>query len=234
MRVCRHDRGELLIGVIPVVVIEHCFIEAESYRLEAIFSKPKAARRGGFVLCHPYPIYGGDMFHKVLVKLADLLLSEGFFVMRYNMRGTGRSTGEHTDTYGSREDLGMVLDWISKKEPSLPLFLAGYSYGAYIALSALTPGPAGAFPGRFPVKGVIAVAYPAGMPEYVLENLPDVECTCIHGTEDELIPPDQLKRFIRSRSPGVKTRWIEGANHFFDGRLTELQEAFKACLEEMG
>ncbi|MBU0754987.1 MAG: alpha/beta hydrolase, partial [Planctomycetes bacterium] len=183
-----------------------------------------------FVLCHPYPPYGGNMYHKVVVKAAELMLEEGFAVIRFNMRGTGKSTGETRDSTDARADLKSVLQWWKIRCPETPLWLGGFSYGAYICLSSLVPRVPGSFPSRFPVQGVLAIAYPASIPEYRLNMLPEVKMAYIHGTEDELIPPSALKRYLQSQLSEHAVQWVEGANHFFDGRLKELQEAVKQGL----
>lgn len=217
-----------------MVVIERLFIDAGGHALEAIHSTPSEAPRGVFVLCHPYPRYGGDMFHKVVVKAAEVLLKSRFSVVRFNLRGTGRSTGPPLDNAGAREDLDAVLRWAQEKEPDRPLWLGGYSYGAYVALSALMPRREGSFHDRYPVKGVMAVAFPAGLPAYKLDVFPDVAVHFIHGLEDALIPPAVLKGYLSARGPRFEVQWVPGANHFFDGKLTALQEAFHDGLGALG
>jgi alpha/beta superfamily hydrolase len=217
-----------------VVVIERLFIEEESHRLEAIFCEPGEKALGAFVLCHPYPPYGGNMYHKVVVKTAELLMDAGFAVLRFNMRGTGKSTGESGDSGDARSDLKGVLQWLKQRCPGTPLWLGGFSYGAYICLSALVPRVPGSFPGLFPVEGVLAIAYPASIAEYRLNVLPEVKMAYIHGMEDELIPASALKQYIHSQLAGLEVQWVPGANHFFDGKLKELQEAVNRGLIDLG
>jgi alpha/beta superfamily hydrolase len=217
----------------PVVVIERLFIEGENHRLEAIFSQPTESPRGVFVLSHPYPPYGGNMYHKVVVKTAELLLDKGFMVLRFNMRGTGKSSGEMPDGPAAREDLQSVLSWTEERCPHLPLRLGGFSFGAYVSLSALVPRVPGAFPGRFPVQGVIAIAYPASIAEYRLKNLPEVKLAFIHGMEDELIPASSLKHYLDSQHTEYDLQWVPGANHFFDGSLEELQASVEQGLKHL-
>jgi len=175
------------------------------------------------------------MYHKVLVKLADLLLDERFAVVRFNTRGTGKSTGpEMDDGRGAREDLETVFQWVVSALPDTELWAAGYSFGAYVALSSLVPGVQGGFPGRFPVKGVVAVAYPAGMPSYILKELPETKTVFIHGTEDSLIPSSTLKSYLKKHPTGYAIQWVAGANHFFDGKLDDLKVAARSGLKAMG
>ena len=216
-----------------MVAIERFYLEANSLHLEAVFSKPLDRLCGAVVLCHPNPSFGGDMYHKVVVKLAELLLGEGHAVLRFNFRGTGKSTGTHEDPSDARQDLAAALDWLTENQPGLPLALAGYSYGAFVALSALVPRVAGSFPGRYPLEWILAVAYPAGLPEYRLGSLPEIRTGFVHGEEDELIPASSLKQLLKGRQRGIDVQWVEGANHFFDGKLDAMQAAAGTSLKKI-
>jgi alpha/beta superfamily hydrolase len=212
------------------VSIERFFVEEDSLRLEAIFSRPVRPPRGAFVICQPNPLYGGDMYNKVVVKMAEAFLEEDFAALRFNFSGTGRSVGGSPDPLGARHDLAAALGWLEGSHPDLPLRLSGYSYGAFIALSSLLAGVPGAFPDRHAIEGVVAAAYPAGQPEYRLDALPELPVGFVHGLEDELIPASALKKILRIRQRGVEVQWVEGANHFFDGKLPEFQAAVKALI----
>ncbi len=213
-----------------VVVIEKLFIDAGSHRLEALYSRPEEPHRGVFVLCHPYPAFGGNMYHKVLVKLAETFLEEGQAVLRFNFKETGNATGEEVDPIGARHDLAQAVQWVRSFNPGRTVRVAGYSYGAFVGLSALRPKLAGSFQDGATVDGVMAIAYPANMPEYRLDFLPDVKLGFIHGTEDALVPVSALKNYLRSQRTDIGVHWVEGANHFFDGKLEALQSAARDCL----
>ncbi|MHC4945475.1 MAG: alpha/beta hydrolase [Planctomycetota bacterium] len=214
-------------------VDERLFIEAGPNLLESLYSRPAGKANEAFVLCHPYPPLGGTMFNKVIVKLSSLLLDQGYAVLRYNMRGTGKSTGTMPEPMGSRQDLEYVLDWLDREHPVDGIWLAGYSYGAFMALSTQVPGLAGSFPGRFPVKGMLAVAYPATLPEYRLKSFPEIPVAFIHGMEDELIPASAMASFLSTLDSGRPVEWIEGANHSFDGKLGDLQAACLSCIHRL-
>ena len=223
-----------------MAVIERIFVPCGSHRLEALYSRPAAGpegrRRGIFVLCHPYPPFGGDMYHKVVVKTAEALGEEGFDVLRFNFRGVGRSTGGggmEVNPIGSREDLERAAAWARERLPDLPLWVGGYSYGAFIALSSQVPRLAGAFRGRGAVRGVLAVAYPAGMEAFRLDHLPDLPLALVHGTDDLLASAHGLRRYLETQRTGLAVHWVEGANHFFDGKLDRLKEAVRAGAREL-
>lgn len=205
-----------------MVIIEKLYIDVEAHRLEAVLSRPAGPLRGAFVFCHPYPRYGGDMYNKVVVKAAQVLLEARYAVLRFNMRGTGKSEGSTPDHQGAREDLAGVMAWLSEREEGKggPIKLAGYSYGAYIALSApVTSG------------GILAIAYPASMPEFHLSRLPAAKLRFVHGTRDELVPAAQAETFFQTLRMERSVLWVEGANHTFDRRLDALQQACREALQ---
>lgn len=220
-----------------MAVIERSFIPSGRHRLEAIFTRPDPDRcvkvRGAFVLCHPYPPLGGDMFQKVVIKTSEALEARGFATLRFNFRGVGRSTGVEADPIAAREDLEAAAAWVQARSPELPLWLGGYSYGAFIALSSQVPRLAGAFAGRRPVRGVLALAFPAGMDPFRLDFLPDLPVALVHGTDDLLASAHALRRYLSTQRPDVKVQWVEGANHFFDGRLDRLKEAVGIAVEHL-
>jgi len=200
-----------------MVTIEKLFIDLKTHRLESMLSRPAGPSKGACVFCHPHPHHGGDMYNKVVVKTAEVLLEERFAVLRFNMRGVGRSTGEMPDHETAREDLAAVMQWMMER--SGPLVLAGYSYGAFIALSYLASEE------PLPVGRILCIAYPASMPGYHLSRMPDVPMRFVHGTRDELVPAVQMKQFLRTYRKDQSVVWVEGANHTFDGKLEELKEA---------
>jgi alpha/beta superfamily hydrolase len=161
------------------------------------------------------------MYNKVVVKAAEALLEARHAVLRFNMRGTGRSEGETPDHEGARQDLAEVMEWLAAREEGRagPIKLAGYSYGAYIALSA--PVDSG---------GIVAIAFPASMPEFHLSRLPPVRLRFVHGTTDELVSAKQMEAFLQAHRREREVFWVEGANHTFDGRLGALREACRKAL----
>src|SRR5918998_6957045 len=114
------------------------FIPAPHGRVEAIW---KAARvepaRGAALVLHPHPLHGGTMHNKVVFRTARGLEDAGLSTLRVNFRGVGHSTGEHTGARGGeQEDARVALDHLLASYPGLPVFLAGFSFGARVGLEA--------------------------------------------------------------------------------------------------
>lgn len=162
------------------------------------------------------------------------LSSFGFPVLRFNFRGAGLSQGEHDLGNGEVEDVRTALDWLDK-EFHLPMIFAGFSFGAAVGLRASYADPR--------VQALIGVGTPVGpvaadseVPrEYTFEFLRD--CTkpklFVSGARDEFGPRAKLDSLMASVADPKQLVVIEGADHFFEGRLRELREAIERWVAEV-
>jgi hypothetical protein len=161
------------------------------------------------------------------------LNSFGFPVLRFNFRGAGLSQGEHDQGNGEVDDVRTALNWL-EAEFQLPLVFAGFSFGAAVGLRAACPDER--------VKAVIGVGTPVTpvaadteMPRtYTFDFLR--ECVkpklFVSGERDQFGPRPQLETMIASVPEPKKLVVIEGADHFFEGRLRELRESIEAWVKE--
>ena len=157
------------------------------------------------------------------------LNSFGFPVLRFNFRGTGLSQGEHDSGIGEVEDVGAGLDWLDETF-HLPLIFAGFSFGAAVGLRAACPDSR--------VKALIGVGLPvvpaADERTYDFGFLQ----TCskpklfVSGARDQYGPRAKLEQLVNSLPEPKKLVLIEGADHFFAGRLRELREAIEKWAKE--
>ena len=216
--------------------IRSFFLEGASGRLEALLNAGAENATHAAVVCHPHPLFGGTLHNKVVFHTMKALNSFGFPVLRFNFRGTGLSHGEHDHGSGELEDVRVALDWLDS-EFHLPLIFAGFSFGAAVGLRAAAPDAR--------VKALIGVGTPvspvaadAEMPRvYTFEFLRD--CVkpklFVSGARDQFGPRTKLEELVASVPEPKKLVVIEGADHFFGGRLSELREAIenwvKAALE---
>ena len=91
------------------------------------------------VVCHPHPLYGGDMRNNVVDALVRALSGAGVATVRFDFRGVGRSGGEHGDGETERLDVVAAIDAVAPLAGDGPVLLAGYSFGAAVALSVADP-----------------------------------------------------------------------------------------------
>lgn len=191
--------------------------------LEALSDCPPegTALRGMAVVCHPHPLYGGSLHNKVVHYLARTFNEPGLGTVRFNFRGVGKSDGTYAQGEGETADLLAVLDWVEKQRPGLPLWLAGFSFGAYVALRAA--------PQR-PVKQLVTVAPPVNFFDF--RKLPAPRCPwlLIQGREDEVVPCDDVLTWATGLESPPQIVCLEGVGHFFHGRLNDLRAALKRSL----
>jgi alpha/beta superfamily hydrolase len=186
-------------------------------QLEAQLAVPPGAA-GGVALCHPHPLYGGDMENPVVVRAAEVCRESGLATLRFNFRGVGESTGGHDEGRGEQDDLGAALDHLAELlPPGAALAATGYSFGAAVAARVAL---------RRPLDGVALIAPALAMP--ALADLGDLAAVKGHvlivaGTADSYCPLDALERLGRT-IPHATVRTISGADHFFFGKLFPLGE----------
>ena len=208
-------------------------IPAPHGRLEAILKEPRGgAPRSAALVLHPHPLHGGTMHNKVVFRTARGLEDAGAVTLRINFRGVGHSTGEHTGARGGeQEDARVALDYLVDRHPALPVFLAGFSFGARVGLEVGTRDPR--------VRFLVGVGTPVSIPEREYDFSFLEECRkpllLAHGDRDEFGSVEDL-RALAARVPEesrVKVEIIHGAGHFFDQQLEELRRAVAGWAEEM-
>ncbi len=167
------------------------------------------------VICHPHPQHGGTMDNKVVYCLARELAAMNFAVAGFNFRGVGGSEGVYDHGAGEIDDLVAVIEQMRERFPNRPLWLAGFSFGGYIAASASTQSEA---------QHILLVA-PAVTREYfAVEASVNVPGVLIHGDQDQLIDADAAHRWAAEQPGPVSFEEIAGADHFFHGKLGELRQ----------
>ncbi|WP_446743206.1 alpha/beta hydrolase [Silvibacterium acidisoli] len=189
-------------------------------RLEALLNTGAADAPFAVLVCHPHPLGGGTMHNKVVYHTMKAFQSLGLPVLRFNFRGTGLSEGAYDHARGEQEDTRAALDWL-EREYGLPMLLAGFSFGSYVGLRVACTDDR--------VKAVVGLGLPvhAEGRDYRYEFL--AEChkpkLFISGTQDQYGPKAMVEAEVQQAAPPTQMVWIEGAEHFFVGRLDEVRDA---------
>src|SRR3954468_10766125 len=102
--------------------------------LEALL-KESPAPFAAAVICHPHPQFGGTMNNNVVFRIAKAFVDAGGTALRFNFRGVGRSTGRYAEGVGEEEDARAALDFLEQRYPGVPLWMAGFSFGARVGLT---------------------------------------------------------------------------------------------------
>ena len=187
--------------------------------IELIVDLPAAAPRAVAVCCHPHPLFGGTLTNKVIHTVARSFTAQGAAAVRFNFRGVGASQGAHDDGIGETEDLVTVAEWARSRWPDLPLWLGGFSFGSYVALRGAA---------RLAPALLVTVAPPVGRWDFSSIAAPTCPWLVVQGSEDELVPAAGVVAWAQTLQPAVRIAMLDGATHFFHGRLHELQDAASA------
>lgn len=179
--------------------------------IECAFDLPSEAPVGVAVVCHPHPLHGGTLDNKVVQTLARVFLQLGMRTVRFNYRGVGASQGVWDGGRGEVDDALAVIS--AQREPALPLMLAGFSFGAYVASQAASLLRDDAKPKRLVLVG----------PSTQKQPMPAVppETVVVHGEHDEVVPLSATLDWARPQALPVTV--LPGVGHFFHGQLPLLK-----------
>lgn len=200
-------------------VVKSTFIQGPAGRLEALHEEPdEGARLDRVVLvCHPHPLYGGTLHNKVVFRLARAGRRAHSAVLRFNFRGVGLSTGSYDEGEGEQDDLRSALSYMNDRYPGLPMVVAGFSFGARVALRLACRDSR--------IERIVAVGTPVFKHDW--SHLARCGCTQIflHSTNDEFGPRETMESVFAVASEPKRINWIESSDHFFSDNLDGLEEA---------
>lgn len=155
------------------------------------------------------------MHNKVVFKVAQTLQTLGMPALRFNFRGVGHSTGSYDEGRGEMDDARYALEYLTRRYPGLRVIMAGFSFGAWIALRVAASDDR--------VQAMIGLGVPARM--FDGDSLKDShkQKLFIHGTNDELAPYDLIVKWFEQVPAPKSLVAVEGADHFFQGQIEEVQ-----------
>jgi uncharacterized protein len=198
---------------------EMSLLTADGHTLVGDLRVPDAPSAGA-VVCHPHPAYGGDRHNVVVDALFHALPAAGVAALRFDFRPLGRRTASG-EGVAERADVVAALHRLATEvDPTVPLFLVGYSFGADVALSVGDDRHAGwatvappfrfsgdARPGRGDTRPVLVMA-----PEH-----------------DQFAPPPWVRR-ATAAWPDVTIEAVPMADHFLSGATAQVAQAVTGWL----
>ncbi|MBI1734062.1 MAG: alpha/beta fold hydrolase [Candidatus Rokubacteria bacterium] len=164
------------------------------------------------------------MDNPVVVRVVEVSAALGLATIRFNFRGVGGSTGAYGGGEPEQRDLLAAVAEIRKRLPDgSPIVVAGYSFGSLVAADVAAAGD---------VAALALIAPPVGLGDSRrLPALPPhLPVAVVVGTLDEYCPPEATER-LRAELATARVTVIDGANHFFLGKLFPVGEALRAWLE---
>ena len=206
-------------------------------RLEALLDEPAEQRgvgsdglvktpangvRAAVVFAHPHTEYGGTMHTKVVYQAAKALTRIGCAVLRFNFRGAGAGEGTFTNGPGETDDFRAALELMVAAYPGAPLWAGGMSFGAWVGLSVGADDPR--------VSTLIGIAPPLNRYDFEPVARSSKPKFFIQGERDELCPLKEILEFYARAAEPKELVVIDGADHLFDGRVSEVADAIEDLL----
>jgi len=190
--------------------------------LEGVWHFPEAAMpTPAVIICHPHPLYGGNMSNNVALAICEALARRSIAALRFNFRGAGRSEGTFGNGIAEQEDIRAALSLVPSTANIDPerVGLAGYSFGASVAL------PVAAQNSEVSLLTLVSPALSdSGWEQLKAYSKP---VFIIGGEHDSIIPPEQIQQHIKDTTELKQPNIISGADHFWQGY--EMEAAEKAA-----
>jgi alpha/beta superfamily hydrolase len=204
------------------------FLDGPAGRLESILWTPIRTTPAPLaaLICHPHPLFGGTLHNKVVYQTAKSLDALGVPVLRFNFRGAGLSGGGHEHGVGEREDVHVALNFLALEFPGVPLLLAGFSFGAWVGLRV------GCEDSR--VSHLIGLGIPVNNTDFSFLRQCNKPKLFVHGGNDEHGALEKVQALIPTLPGENHLVVVEGVDHFFTGKLDQLDRVIHAWITDEG
>ncbi|MGI4775929.1 MAG: alpha/beta hydrolase [Janthinobacterium lividum] len=204
------------------------FFNGPAGRIEGRYTESINKKAPLALVLHPHPVYGGTMNNKVVYNIYTCLVNQGFTVLRINFRGVGRSMGQFDNGIGEMTDAATALDWLQLNNPfgSVNL-IAGFSFGAWVAMQLIMRRPE--------INNFIAVSPPVNKYDFSFLSPCPIPGLIIQGNQDSIVSEEAVMelahKLSKQRHINVEYKNINGADHFFRNKITELTQAINDHLQ---
>lgn len=203
------------------------FIPCGNLVLEGILEIPEGQGNPvpGAVICHPHPLYGGNMYNNVARALKKTFLERGIASLRFNFRGTGRSEGSHGNGTAELEDVRAALDFIEKADgvDSRYLIVAGYSFGCWVGLHAAWRDPR-------PLR-LIGISPPVNMYDFSFLKDETRPTLLLAGDRDFVCDRTAFEELVGTIPEPKRSLVLPGVDHFHVGNEDRLGEEVALFLD---
>jgi alpha/beta superfamily hydrolase len=193
----------------------------DGVRLEGELRVDSDPPRGSAAICHPHPRHGGSKDHPVLWAVRNELAGRrGLATLLFNFRGTMGSAGSYGGGRDEIRDVRAAIGLVRERVPDLPTVLAGWSFGANVALRESLDDE------RVTVRVLIGI--PLRPNDLELPALPEptrllarpTPTLFVAGEHDGYCPADELRDYAAA-AQGVALI-VEDTDHYFWRREREM------------
>ena len=169
------------------------------------------------VVCHPHPRGGGTMNNNVVYRVAKALNAGGVAALRFNFRGVGASTGSYADGIGEEDDARAALAFARACYPALPLWMAGFSFGARVGLTVGAASP--------DVDRLLGVGLALRMFDYGFLAQSPKPKAIVQAAEDEYGGRAEIEAAFSGMADPKRLWVVDAASHLFPGHLNQFEAA---------
>jgi len=202
---------------------ERILVDGPDGKIE-VFVEGHENPQGIALIAHPHPLFGGTADNKVVTTLARAFREKSCITLRPHFRGVGGSEGEHDHGDAETEDLLALHAWARSRYAALsshagtplPVYLAGFSFGAYVITRLAQRLAAAGDPAQWLVLVGTAAGFVEGARSYDTEAVAS-DTLVIHGAADETVRLDNVLAWAGPLELPVVV--VPGADHFFHRRL---------------
>jgi alpha/beta superfamily hydrolase len=185
-------------------------------KLEALLQEPENPIAAA-VVCHPHPLMGGTMDNNVVYRLARGLYDAGLAALRFNFRGVGFSTGIYGEGAGEEEDVRAAIDFLQDRHHDLPVWVAGFSFGAQVGLAT------GERDER--VERLLGIGLALSLHDFSFLERSLKPKAIIQAENDEFGPVSEVRSLVARMAEPKHLSIVASATHLFPGKLPELERA---------
>lgn len=201
---------------------QELFIDGPTGQLQCGFSPAVNTNAPAVLVCHPHPQFQGTMFNKVVTTTVKAARAQGLQVLRFNYRGVQKSQGQYDQGVGEVDDAKAAAQWLETKTLIKKICLVGFSFGASIAYRLHNRVACERLVLLCPSVLKMAFPKPCIAPMHVIQ-----------AQADTVVDPVAVADWVKAY-PQAKWHPVQGASHFFDGKLLELQALLEKCLPQSG
>ena len=208
------------------------FFNSTAGRIQGDYNASPNANRPVALILHPHPLHEGSMHNKVVYEIYRQFVNNDFSVLRINFRGVGKSQGTFDNGIGELIDAAVALDWLEDRHKDGPYWVAGFSFGSWIAMELAMRRPE--------ILRFVVATPPVSKYDFSFLSPCPAPGLVVQGNLDSIVSEPAVAEFVdktaKNRNTKVEYKVVNGADHFFRGKLAEfgtiLDEYIKDSLSE--
>jgi len=203
------------------------FIPCGNIVLEGVLEIPETQGQlaGAAVICHPHPLFGGNMHNNVVRALKKAAAEQGLISLRFNFRGTGKSEGAYGEGIAEVEDVKAALDFLTQVPgvDSGRIIVAGYSFGCWVGLKAAVSDARPA--------SLVGISPPVNEYDFSFLKAEKRPKLLVAGDRDFVCSVAGFQELVESLPEPKIATLLEGVDHFHVGHEEELVREVTAFLQ---